>query len=324
MGKRTNIAEKRAHKHELICERIARIINCSPAEATQALSTPLRQSVRLNPLIAAADKTLGEMSKLGWSGDSVAWCDNGFSILEGYESLRDSLLTEIGALYIQNQSSWLPVIALDPRADDKILDICAAPGGKTSHMAAITDNRALITANDNSRPRLLRLQRNMERLGARASYTLYDARQLADTMEPAQFDKILLDAPCSGEGLINLSDLKSLDTWSVAHIRRLATLQKRLIYQAWLLLKPGGILAYSTCTMAPEENEAAVDYLLRKHPDAYTAPISIPHTQLQPALTRWNERIFHAGVSNARRIFPHDGNEAFFICLIMKQTDAPY
>jgi tRNA (cytosine49-C5)-methyltransferase len=315
MAKTSSILQKREIKKQRLVERTVAILKVDEAMAEGFLSTPLQQSVRINPLGGDPQLTLAAMRALGWKGEPVDWCTYGYTLEQGFEALRDSELVTDGKIYIQNSSSWLPVIALEPRGGERVLDVCAAPGGKTSHLAALMNNTGVLVANDNSRARLAKLQANLARLHVVAECTLYDASRLASVMEERRFDKILIDAPCSGEGLINLNVPKSLDSWSVAHIRRLATLQKRLLYQAWQLLEPDGTLVYSTCTMAPEEDEAVIDWLLTRTEDATTLTLDVPG---EPAVMEWNNRKFHSGVQNARRIIPGKGDEAFFVCKLKK------
>jgi 16S rRNA (cytosine1407-C5)-methyltransferase len=210
------------------------------------------------------------------------------------------------------------VLALNPKCEDVILDVCAAPGGKASHIQAITGNQSKLTCNDNSKPRLNKLQRNMERLGAEATYTLNDATRLSRKFELESFDKILIDAPCSGEGLMTLDDMKLFDSWSVAHIRRLSDLQKKILSESWQLLKPGGTLVYSTCTMAPEENEAVIDYLLRKNPEATLETLDFPLENRINALSSWNDKPFTNDLSVCLRLVPGKLTEAFFVAKITK------
>ncbi|MDB5185824.1 MAG: RsmB/NOP family class SAM-dependent methyltransferase, partial [Candidatus Saccharibacteria bacterium] len=258
------VIDKTPRKRAEWVARTAKALGITDEKATELLRTKRKQSLRLNPLKSNTSEMLEGLRDLGWIGKQYEWCSDGYTIDTPMEPVRDSELVVDGKVFIQNAASWLPVLALYPRPGDTILDICAAPGGKTSHIAALTRNEAHIWANDNSRPRLAKLQANMRRLDAKVDeYTLFDATALARKLEGQQFDKILLDAPCSGEGLMNLDRDKDLATWSVAHIKRLQQMQKKIITQAWQLLKPGGTLVYSTCTMAPEENEAVIDYLLR-------------------------------------------------------------
>jgi 16S rRNA (cytosine1407-C5)-methyltransferase len=158
----------------------------------------------------------------------------------------------------------------------------------------------------------------MERLGAEATYTLADATRLSRTFEPETFDKVLLDAPCSGEGLMTLNDMKLFDSWSVTHIRRLSELQKKILHESWQTLKPGGTLVYSTCTMAPEEDEAVIDYFLRKHEDARLEPVDAPLDNRIPALQSWNDKAFANDLSPCLRLVPGKLTEAFFVAKLKK------
>ena len=285
------------------------------AEVETLLLTYRTQSFRLNPLRSGATppKLLAQ---------PIDWCPNGFAIIPEFAAEYDVLAAD-GQIYIQNAASWLPVLALDPQPGQRILDVCAAPGGKSSHIQAIAQNQADLICNDNSRPRLIKLQANMQRLGATADYILTDATRLSHRDDLGEFDAILLDAPCSGEGLMTLhpEDAKLFDSWSPAHIRRLSDLQKKLITEAWRLLRPGGTLVYSTCTMAPEENEAVVDYLLRRQPDAKLAPMSPPELPNRVlAVAEWNGRIFTHDLSACLRLVPGELTEAFFVAKLCKIT----
>lgn len=319
MAKRKNQEEIRARKAMQFVERTTQALNETPEHVQALFSRGLIPSVRLNPLVQKPETTVRQMRQLGWQGSVIEWCANGYTITAGFEALRDSQLAATGACYLQNVSSWIPVIMLNPQPGEAVLDVCAAPGGKTGHMAALMRNEGFIVANDNSRPRLMKLQANLQRLGVKAEYTLYDATKLASQFDGQLFDRILLDAPCSGEGLINLSDQRTLDTWSVAHIRRLSTLQRQLILNAFRLLRPGGRLVYSTCTLAPEEDEMIIDWLLKKEPTAHTMAVHFQPNGVSNPVTNWNNKVLHRDVSNALRIIPTSGNEAFFACTIEKQ-----
>jgi NOL1/NOP2/sun family putative RNA methylase len=308
-------------KRTQLITRTMQILSIDEDAATRLLSTPLKPSVRINPLAGDPTETVTKITDLGWRGTAVSWCDNGYSIDEGFMQLRDSQLIDDGQIYIQNEASWLPVVLLDPKPGMDVLDICAAPGGKTSHIAALMKNQGHLVANDNSRPRLIKLQQNLTRLRVSADYTLHDASRLSRALGSQLFDAVLLDAPCSGEGLINLDRPKTLESWSVAHIKRLSTLQKQLIREAWNVLKPGGRLVYSTCTMAPEEDEAIVNYLLKYNDNATIQEIDLSVPGALPGLAYWGERTFHPRLSRAMRLIPNSGREAFFVCVIEKGLD---
>lgn len=319
---RLSTADKILKKRETLVQRTGLALAIEPGEARHLLSIIRHQSVRLNPLEANPESTLKTMSDLGWRGQPYQWMSHGYSVHDGLEALRDSQLAASGAIYIQNAASWVPVLALGSEPGEHILDVCAAPGGKTSHIAALTNNQAIITANDNSRPRLLKLRTTLHRLNAHVeAFTLFDAQQLSRKLEGTTYDRILIDAPCSGEGLMRLDNDKDFTSWSVAHIKRLNGLQKRIIAQSWRLLKPGGTLVYSTCTMAPEENEAVIDYALRSMEEVAIAPIDIDLPNRVQPVREWNGRCFSPAVNDCLRLKPSQDIEAFFVAKLIKVSD---
>ncbi|MGB4758884.1 MAG: RsmB/NOP family class I SAM-dependent RNA methyltransferase [Candidatus Saccharimonadales bacterium] len=290
--------------------RTCKALHLVESKTMELLELPRTQSVRLR---------YGE--KLDFLGKEFPWCPGGYELLKPVSEIRDSEAVRSGQIYIQNAASWLPVIVLDPQADDVILDVCAAPGGKTSHIRDAAGGSAEIWANDNSRARLAKLQSNMKQLNIHINeYTLFDATQLARKLKGKQFTKILLDAPCGGEGMMTMSSNKDFDSWSVAHIKRLQQLQKRILTQAWHLLAPGGTLVYSTCTMAPEENEAVIDYLLRSQPDVVLEPIDIDLPNKATPVLEWNDRQYNTSITNCLRLMPSERIEAFFVCKLVKQV----
>lgn len=324
MGKKSS-EDKLELKKQLWVERTAAVLHVSEETTEHLLSIPRQQSIRINPFKADERKVLKQLKELGWSGIPVEWSKGCYTVSEGLQAIRDSELAINGAVYIQNAASWIPPIALNPQPNDHILDVCAAPGGKTSHLAALSGNKAKITANDNSRPRLAKMRSNLSRLGVqKVEYTLFDATQMSKRLEGHQFDKILLDAPCSGEGMMSLGDNKDFATWSVASVKRLHQLQKRILVQAWRLLRPGGTLVYSTCTMAPEENEAVIDYLLRHNDDIEVRQIDINLPNQVTPLKEWNGKSFDERIKFAIRLIPSPDIEAFFVCKLHKVDNAIY
>lgn len=317
MAKKKDPHAQRQTKQHLWIARTAAWSGLDEAAVEQLLLTARTQSVRVNPLIES-DIAPALLRR------PIDWCPRGYHMIAGNQSTYDAL-AQAGQLYIQNAASWLPVLTLEPQAGERILDMCAAPGGKSSHIQAMAQNRAHLVCNDNSRPRLMKLRANLERLGARAEFSLADATRLSRRDDSGLFDKILLDAPCSGEGLMTLrpEDAALFDSWSVAHIRRLSDLQKKLITEAWRLLRPGGTLVYSTCTMAPEENEAVVDYLLRRQTDAQLLPLDLPALPNRvPAVAEWNSRAFTNDLSACLRLVPGELTEAFFVAKLRKAASA--
>jgi len=319
MTKKMNRSEIATKKRKLLVERTSLALGLTASESEGLLMTGRRQSLRVNRIKSTVAEVLPELHALGWSGERYRWMSDGFTIKAGLDAVRDSGLFADGRVLIQNAASWLPVLMLDSRAGDKVLDVCAAPGGKTTHMAALSDNQADITANDNSRARLAKLRAMCDRLEADINrYTLFDAQQLARRLDGERYDKILLDAPCSGEGMMRLDRDKDFETWSVSQIKRLQQLQRKILVQAWQLLQPGGTLVYSTCTMAPEENEQVIDYALRRLDGVEIAPIEIDLDNRVPAVEVWNGKRMDPRVGSCLRLQPSQDVEAFFVCVLRK------
>ncbi len=217
-----------------------------------------------------------------------------------------------GSGYKFDPVSAVPVIALEPGKNEKILDMCAAPGTKTILIAHITNNSADITANDISRKRILRLRENLRNYKINAKITKISGRIIKD-----KFDKVLLDAPCSGEGLINKKE-KMLSAWSERRIKFLAKKQKKLIANAFNILNNNGILVYSTCVFAPEENEDVVQYLLDKNENAEIENVNV-NVNHSPGILEWKSRKFSEDMKKCMRIYPHqNGTGGFFVARIRK------
>lgn len=205
--------------------------------------------------------------------------------------------------------SIVPCLALDPKPNDRILDMCAAPGTKTYIISFMTNNKAGITANDIDRNRAMRLTANAKKYGIKCSILNQSGRTLE-----GNFNKILIDAPCSGEGMVNKKD-KLFRHWSEKRIKFLSKKQKKLINRGFDMLDDGGTLVYSTCTFAPEENESVVDFLLKKHSGELVG-IDVPITHVS-GITSWNGKEFDESVKKCMRIYPR-GTGGFFVAKIRK------
>jgi 16S rRNA (cytosine1407-C5)-methyltransferase len=214
----------------------------------------------------------------------------------------------------------LPAILIDPQEGERILDMCAAPGGKSTHIAALTNNNAELWVNDSSYLRVQKMAEILYRYGVKTKEVLIKRAEEITVSSEKLFDRILLDAQCSGEGMINLEHPRAMQYWSMIRIRKFQTLQKRMIDTAYSLLKPGGTLVYSTCTFAPEENEIIIDGFLRRHPDMVIQKSQIELEYRMPGLTRWENRILHQDMTNAIRVLPNIYMEGFFVCKMKKMS----
>ena len=194
----------------------------------------------------------------------VKWSDEAFILIDNNENdVRSLDIYEKGEIYMQSLSSMLPAIILDPKSDENILDMTAAPGGKTTQLVALSDGKACITACEKNKIRMQRMKFNIEKQGAtRANIMNEDARKLDDFFS---FDKILLDAPCSGSGTLNFND-KDLQTKFTKDLdNRSIKTQKELLQKAVKILKKGGELVYSTCSILKEENEKNLEQLIKNN-----------------------------------------------------------
>jgi len=169
-----------------------------------------------------------------------------------------------GLFYIQSLSSQIPALKLDPQKDEKILDIAAAPGSKTTQIAALMENTGEIVANDNSRIRGYKLEANLKTQGVTNTKITISAGQSIWETYPEYFDRTLVDAPCSMEGTFTTTNPKTYEHWSPKEIKELVQRQKWLLRAGVSATKPGGIIVYSTCTLEPSENDNVVEWLLRK------------------------------------------------------------
>lgn len=237
-----------------------------------ACQRPLRRSIRVNTLKISVADFLALVSPYHWQLTPVPWCEEGFWIeREDEASLPLGSTAEhlSGLFYIQEASSMLPVAALfaDSNAPERVMDVAAAPGSKTTQIAARMANRGAILANEFSASRVKVLHANISRCGIQnVALTHFDGRVFGAAL-PEAFDAILLDAPCSGEGVVR-KDPDALKNWSVESNLDIASTQRELIDSAFHALRPGGTLVYSTCTLNRDENEDVCLWLKAQYPDA--------------------------------------------------------
>ena len=295
-----------------------------PDDADRLLATferPTRVSFRVNPLKTDVDSVLEDLEKEGVSCEPVAWYPYAFTI---DPSLRDVLthskLFERGEIYIQSLSSMLAPLALDPKPDETILDLTAAPGGKSLMMAAQMENRGWLSVVEPGKDRFFRLKANLERGGVTiAHHYMTDGRSVGNKC-PAMFDRVMLDAPCSTEAKFKSYDPKSYAYWSERKIKEMAKLQLRLMESALKSLKPSGSLLYATCSFAPEENEAVIDKTLKKHSELTVEPLHLPVENRQPGLMQWGKKHFSEEVQTCVRILPTETMDGFFLCKLRKKS----
>lgn len=235
--------------------------------------------------------------------------------------LTETDLYTNGHLYIQGLSSMIPALALNPRSGETVLDACAAPGSKTTQMAALMENRGSIIANDMSRVRLYKLTANIRTLGATNIQTFHVPAQELWRKFPNTFDKTLVDVPCSLEGRFLSTNPKTYRDWSVKKLLKLASYQKQILHSSISATKPGGTIVYSTCTLAPEENEGVIDWILTKHKDLVSLiDTNVPNgIETSPACVEWQSSTYENDISKAKRVTPTELFEGFFIATLQRK-----
>ncbi|MGB2983888.1 MAG: RsmB/NOP family class I SAM-dependent RNA methyltransferase [Candidatus Bipolaricaulia bacterium] len=258
---------------------------------------PLPTSIRANTLRASRADVADRLRDAGIGVEDVSW--NG-TLMQVDRPVGRRIEHWLGLFYIQEATQTVPVLVLDPQPGETVLDLCAAPGGKTSQAAALMHNRGHLVANEPSGRRQQALLANLNRIGA-LNVTVTEYRGESFPLG-AQFDRVLVDAPCSAEGTLRKN--RSVRNGGTASaIRRLSGLQKRLIVRAFDLVRPGGRLVYSTCTFAPEENEGVVAHLLRER-SAVILPTALPFSAA-PGILEWERETFPSEIAACSRIYPH-------------------
>ena len=279
------------------------------------------QSFRINTLKTSIEDAQSILSNRKIDFRRVDFCPYALIVEKeaAQEILKSDLVTD-GILYSQGLESMLPVIALDPRPHQRVLDLCAAPGSKTSQIAMHMQNKGALKANEPVRQRLYRLKAVLQLTGAQAQVSSTDGRRLKE--HHSLYDRILVDAPCSSEGRFIINEPKSFAYWSVRKIKEMSHKQKGLLLNASRLLGPDGILVYATCTFAPEENEEVVDWFLRKTEGRFSLmPLKLEGVSSYPCLAQWQKRSYDARIRDAVRILPDERMEGFFIA---KFTNSHY
>ncbi len=270
-----------------------------------------RKSFRVNTLKIKVNDALKRLDS--YSLQAIPWCKEGF-YLEGRTDLGNLFEHTLGYIYIQSSVSMVPAVVLKPKAGDLVLDVAASPGSKTTQMAALMDNKGLILANDITTDRIKILSMNLQRCGI--INTIITQRQ-GHLFKDLTMDKVLLDAPCSGTGIIRKSP-KTPKEWSLGLIKHLSRVQKKLILAGFDYLKEGGRMVYSTCSMEPEEDEGVVSYLLEQRQNVKIEKISLP-LQRSPCFTEFEKSTYSPEVKKCLRIWPQDNDsDGFFVASIKK------
>lgn len=308
---------------ELFLHRLQEIIpsNKYPS-CLESFSSPSPLIVRANTLKISKEELLESLRNLNIQFTEISGIQDALEL--HHISSRELQETEIfkrGDVYCQGLSSMLPAIVLDPKPGEWVLDMCAAPGSKTTQMAALMQNRGRIVALEAVRTRYYKLKSVVGAQGAEiVSMRAIDARRFRPA-EAQLFDKILVDAPCSSEGRFKINHPQTYAFWSLRKIKEMVRKQRGILLNASRWLKPHGVLVYSTCSFAPEENEGTIDWLLRKTRDKLKIiPIELTKIETTPPVLRWQGKDFHPQLKHSRRILPNQKREGFFMVKLRRIT----
>lgn len=270
--------------------------------------------IRINTLKTNTQQMMNILRELNVRFERIKFLPDSLIILNRDERFFEKLpMYTKGEIYLQGISSQLPVIFLDPQPGEKVLDMCAAPGSKTAQMAIRMQNKGEIVANEKDQIRYEKLKYNLEKQGVgMANCVLGDGGELGEKY-PQCFDKVLLDTPCSAEGRIRLQDPRTFKFWSQKVVSQNAKLQRRLFRTAVKVLKPGGVLVYSTCTLAPEENELLVKTELQE----FAGVLSLEKIDLD---FKYKLPVFE-GMVWAIKAMPSNISEGFFVAKIRRAAN---
>ena len=278
----------------------------------------LRRSIRVNTLKATVVDVKRRLEELGWTLTPIPWCEEGFWVDHetGRRDIGNTVEHALGYFYVQEAVSMVPPLALDVKPGMKILDMCAAPGSKTSQIAMMMKGEGSLIANDYKGIRLSSLGINLQRCGvANTIITLMMGESFKKFGE--MFDRVLVDAPCSGTGTIRKS-LKTLRIWNPHMVRKLAAQQLKLLETGFACVKPGGIVVYSTCSLEPEEDEGVISKFLSDNQNAKLEKIDLKGLKHGPTVSSFEGKDYSLA-KDTLRLWPQDNDtEGFFVARIRK------
>lgn len=275
-------------------------------------------ALRVNTLKIAREELIERLEKRGFKFEQLPFYKEGYRILDSPMEPGKTIEHYLGYYYIQDVASMVPPVILDPKPGEKVLDLAAAPGSKTTQMAQMMKNKGVIVANDISYERIKALSHNIDKLGIlNTVITETDGYKLGFWMEK-YFDKVLIDAPCSALGTLHRSP-EIVKWWGFDKIGKLVRTQRGLILAAYKALKPGGKLMYSTCTLTPEENEGIIQFLLDKNPYVEILDFQIEGIIIRKGKKAWKRMKYNKEIEKTGYILPHENKmEGFYLALIRK------
>ena len=285
-------------------------------EFISACTSKEGKSVWLNPLMGEPQSTKKSLEESGFRLERLPYSEFAFSIVEGPD--RPGLEEDFkqGLFNIQEKAAMLPAIVLDPKPGDRVLDGFAAPGNKTLQIACLVNNGAEIIALEREPARLNVLDFNIRKFGMNVSAKKIDFQKFKDR---AGFNRILIDAPCSSEGLVRKS-MDGLKEWSQKKVLNMSKRQKKAIVKGFDLLAPKGTMVYSTCSLSPEEDEEVIEHLITERPETKVEKIEIAGVNASAGLSSYDGTGYDSSIRNCVRLYPHKWDcQPFFMAKISKE-----
>lgn len=275
-------------------------------------------SIRVNTLKTDMDYIASKLKEWNVSFDKIPYSKNGIILKNDSLPLSQTLLQFQGFIHYQGIASQIPVEVLNPQPGDRILDMAASPGSKSTQIAAKMKNDGQLSLNDINRGRLQPLNANMQKSGSINNILLYLPGERYGNLVPDYFDKVLLDAPCTATGTLH-DNPEIAGWWSRGKLDRLIALQERLLISAIKTLKPGGELVYSTCSILPEENEVLIHKLLNQYPLDIVELTDFKTEFFSSGIVQHNGERLHPDLKHAIRTYPHVQKvEGFFVIKLRK------
>ena len=271
-------------------------------------------TLRVNTIMCNIRDLMSYLKQNNIKFERVGWYNDALIIKNANEKQIQKLdIYDKGYIYLQSLSSMIPPIVLDPKPGEKVLDLTAAPGSKTTQMAAMMNNEGFILANELDGIRCERLKYNIEKQGANIVEVINKRGEKIGEKYKEQFDKVLLDAPCSGEGRFLGTNVGTYRNWSTKTVKELAKLQKKLLKSAYQALKPDGIMVYSTCTLNKKENEEVLQWAI-ENLNLKLLDIDMDLKEKMQGFTEGLDK----RISKAIRILPSKNMEGFFVTKLRK------
>jgi 16S rRNA C967 or C1407 C5-methylase (RsmB/RsmF family) len=296
---------------EIFFERI----NAINPDIINGLKEKKEFSFRINRHKASLE-VINELRKEGFNPRKVEWSDFVYTLpIEDRKKITKSKVYTSNKIYIQNLSSIIAANALGVQENEWVLDLAAAPGGKSLIFSEIADK---VSAVEPDKKRFFRMKRNFKEHGAKNIQTYNKDGRFVYKATGEMFDKVFLDAPCSSEAHIDLEE--GITWWNLKRVKRFSKLQKELLISAFEALKAGKEMIYATCTFSPEENEENIDFLLNRYPNAKIIEINLPIDNIQNGITSWNGKEYNEEVRKSIRILPKGAYSGFFFAKIRKEN----